>query len=201
MIGSNLELFVGAMFCGKSRELVKAYREAEKKNIEVVAFKPSSDKDRYGSGSKIKSKDDGYEVPAILIDQNMPDQILQYVEYNPLKKMVVIDEGSFYPKQEFIDLITSLTDRGIKVVVGGLTHFATREPWGAMTELAQVKGVKVTQLYSRCDGESGECKNGAVWSYRKIEEHANFVVGSEELYGACCDQHYINLHKGNIWEG
>ncbi len=201
MIGSNLELFVGAMFCGKSRELVKAYREAEKKNIGVVAFKPSSDQARYGSGSKIKSKDDGYEVPAILIDQNRPELILQTISELADLGMVVIDEGSFYPKLEFIKLISNLTDRGIKVVVGGLTHFASREPWGAMKELALVKGVKVTQLYSRCDGELGACKNGAVWSYRKVGEQANFVVGSEELYGACCDEHYPLLHKGNIWEG
>lgn len=201
MNGSNLELFVGAMFCGKSRELVKAYREAEKKNIGVAAFKPSSDKDRYGSGSKIKSKEDGYEVPAILIDQNKPDQILQYISELVDLGMVVIDEGSFYPKQEFIKLISDLTDRGIKVVVGGLTHYASREPWGAMTELTMVEGVKVTQLYSRCDGDHGECKNGAVWSYRKLEEQANFVVGSDELYGACCELHYKTLHKGSVWEG
>lgn len=201
MRGENLTLYIGPMFCEKSKHLVMEYRRAVALGERVVAFKPGVDSGRYKSGAYIQSKEEEYRAPARLIDHRSPEIILEYVEQEGGVQKVIIDEGSFYPTEQFVAVVAELTDRGIKVIVGGLTHFSTKEPWGALLGLTKVEGARVHLLHSRCDGESGKCKEGAVWSYEKVPKKDQLTVGDGGIYGACCQQHYNDLHKGEVWQG
>lgn len=199
MRGINLTLYIGPMFCEKSKHLVKEYRQAIVAEEQVLAFKPGVDRGRYGQGAYIQSKEREYQAPARLVDHNNPQAIVHYLKKKSGVTKVIIDEGSFYPAQQLVEVVSELTERGIKTVIGGLTHYSTREPWGAMLQLAKVDGVKVMRLFSRCDGENGRCVQPAIWSYEKVPKQQQLTVGDGEIYGACCEDHYGVLHQGEVW--
>lgn len=188
MNGQLVTVYRGPMFSGKTKRLVLEYGSGEG----VVVFRPAIDS-RYGDDDRIYSFD-GQSVPAILIDHSSPDQIVKMVDTLPSTTKVIVDEVSFFPTKEFIYAVGDLTDKGIKVVVGGLDYDANQNPWGPVLELVKMPGIKDVKLVSRCEWEVDECIIDAEWSFRKKPVKAILAVGGKGLYGAACTKHHVRLH-------
>ena len=178
------------MFSGKTAKLVEEYGDGKG----VLAFRPDIDK-RYGDEARIYSKIKGINCPAVLISYKDPGVILRIVNESKQEiQRIIVDEVSFFEITVFLKVVEQLTERGVRIVVGGLDYDANRIPWGPTLALTGIPGVEEIVLTSRCDGEEGLCPEEAIWSYRKVANQKRLVVKGEEMYGAACEKHYLELH-------
>lgn len=183
-----VKVYRGPMFSGKSARLVEEYGDG----VGIMAFRPQID-NRYGTGKRIYSKT-GASAVATFVDHRRPLEILRRALLASSLKKIIIDEISFFPTEDFLTLVSSLTELGLEVVLGGLDYDAQQIEWGPALSLVRAKGVTDIVLTARCDGDRGECRTPAVWSYRKVPSGKRLVVEGEAMYGATCDTHYPLLH-------
>ena len=175
-----IEVICGVMFSGKSEELIRRVRRAiiAKKKIQV--FKSHLD-ERY-SGIYQVSSHDGRTVSAVPVDT--PEQIAQQVE--PDTQVVAIDEAQFLDAG-IVELVTTLANRGVRVIVAGTDSDFRGEPFGAMPQLLAVAEV-VDKLHAICV----VCGNPASRNQRLIGgkparyDSPTIMVGSTESYEARC---------------
>ena len=175
-----IEVICGVMFSGKSEELIRRVRRAIIAKKKVQVFKSHLD-ERY-AGIYAISSHDGRTVEAIPIDT--PEQISRLVE--PDTQVVAIDEAQFL-NDSIVELVTSLANRGTRVIVAGTDCDFRGEPFGAMPQLLAVAEV-VDKLHAICV----ICGNAASRNQRLIAgrparyDSPTIMVGSIEAYEARC---------------
>jgi thymidine kinase len=175
-----IEVICGVMFSGKSEELIRRVRRAIIAKRKIQVFKSHLD-ERY-SGIYQVSSHDGRTVSAVPVDT--PDQIAQQVE--PDTQVVAIDEAQFLDAG-IVELVTSLANRGVRVIVAGTDSDFRGEPFGAMPQLLAVAEV-VDKLHAICV----VCGNPASRNQRLIGgkparyDSPTIMVGSTESYEARC---------------
>src|SRR3954469_2454145 len=168
------------MFSGKSEELIRRVRRAIIARRTIQVFKSHLD-ERYAGIYHISSHD-GRNVEAIPIDT--PEQIARHVA--PTTQVVAIDEAQFLTPS-IVPLVTSLADRGIRVIVAGTDTDFRGEPFGAMPQLLAVAEV-VDKLHAICM----QCGSPASRNQRLIAglparyDSPTIMVGSAETYEARC---------------
>jgi thymidine kinase len=175
-----IEVICGVMFSGKSEELIRRVRRAiiAKKRIQV--FKSHLD-ERYAGIYQVSSHD-GRTVNAEPVDTT--EQIARLLL--PDTQVVAIDEAQFLDAG-IVDLVTSLANRGLRVIVAGTDTDFRGEPFGAMPQLLTVAEV-VDKLHAICV----VCGNPASRNQRLIEgkparyDSPTIMVGSAESYEARC---------------
>lgn len=179
-----LEVVCGSMFCGKTEELIRRLRRAQIAKQKIQVFKPAIDS-RYAY-LKVTSHA-GTDVDAQPI-QNAA-QILELLE--PGTNVVGIDEAQFLD-DGIVQVVETLADRGLRVIVAGLDLNFRGEPFGSMPVL-MAKAEKVDKLTAICM----VCGEAATRTQRLINnEPARYdddiiVVGAEEMYEARCRKHHI----------
>jgi thymidine kinase len=175
-----IEVICGVMFSGKSEELIRRVRRAiiAKKKIQV--FKSHLD-ERYAGIYQVSSHD-GRTVNAEPVDTT--EQIARLLL--PDTQVVAIDEAQFLDVG-VVDLVTSLANRGLRVIVAGTDTDFRGEPFGAMPQLLTVAEV-VDKLHAICV----VCGNPASRNQRLIGgkparyDSPTIMVGSTESYEARC---------------
>ena len=175
-----IEVICGVMFSGKSEELIRRVRRAiiAKKRIQV--FKSHLD-ERYAGIYQVSSHD-GRTVNAEPVDTT--EQIARLML--PDTQVVAIDEAQFLDAG-IVQLVTSLANRGLRVIVAGTDTDFRGEPFGAMPQLLTVAEV-VDKLHAICV----VCGNPASRNQRLIEskparyDSPTIMVGSAESYEARC---------------
>jgi len=175
-----IEVICGVMFSGKSEELIRRVRRAiiAKKRIQV--FKSHLD-ERYAGIYQVSSHD-GRTVNAEPVDTT--EQIARLML--PDTQVVAIDEAQFLDSG-IVDLVTSLANRGLRVIVAGTDTDFRGEPFGAMPQLLTVAEV-VDKLHAICV----VCGNPASRNQRLIGgkparyDSPTIMVGSTESYEARC---------------
>jgi thymidine kinase len=178
--GGWIEVICGVMFSGKSEELIRRVRRAIIARKKVQVFKSHLD-ERY-SGIYQVSSHDGRTVEAVPIDT--PEQIARSIE--PDTQVVAIDEAQFLDAS-IVELVTSLANRGIRVIVAGTDSDFRGEPFGPMPQLLAVAEV-VDKLHAICV----ICGNPASRNQRLIAgrparyDSPTIMVGSTESYEARC---------------
>jgi thymidine kinase len=178
--GGWVEVICGVMFSGKSEELIRRVRRAIIARKKVQVFKSHLD-ERY-SGIYHVSSHDGRTVEAVPVDT--PEQIARLIEADT--QVVAIDEAQFLDGS-IVDLVTSLANRGIRVIVAGTDSDFRGEPFGAMPQLLAVAEV-VDKLHAICV----ICGNPASRNQRLIAgkparyDSPTIMVGSVESYEARC---------------
>ncbi len=168
------------MFSGKSEELIRRVRRAiiAKKKIQV--FKSHLD-ERYAGIYQVSSHD-GRTVNAEPVDTT--EQIARLVQ--PDTQVVAIDEAQFLDVG-IVDLVTSLANHGVRVIVAGTDTDFRGEPFGAMPQLLTIAEV-VDKLHAICV----VCGNPASRNQRLIGgrparyDSPTIMVGSTESYEARC---------------
>lgn len=179
----SVEVVCGSMFCGKTDELIRRLRRATIAKQKVQVFKPSID-DRY-TVEKVTSHAGSQFDATPVVDSKT---ILKKLDAETT--VVGIDEAQFFD-EGIADLVETLADRGLRVIVAGLDMNFKGEPFGCMPEL-MARAERVDKLQAICM----VCGEPASRTQRLVNgKPANYndpiiIVGASELYEARCRCHH-----------
>ncbi len=179
----SVEVICGSMFCGKTEELIRRLRRARIAKQQVQVFKPVID-NRYDL-KKVTSHS-GLDVDA----QPVKSSEDIFGELDPSTTVVGVDEVQFFDPG-IIDVVETLAERGVRVIVTGLDMDFRGEPFGCMPDI-MARAEKVEKLQAICM----VCGGPASRTQRLVNgEPAHYdepivLVGAQEFYEARCRQHH-----------
>ncbi len=180
----KVEVITGSMFCGKTDELIRRLRRAKIAKQKVQVFKPSTDV-RY-TLQKVTSHA-GTEFDATPV--KMAEDIIKRLDSDTT--VVGIDEAQFFDER-ISEIVQTLADRKVRVIVAGLDTDFRGEPFGSMPVL-MAQAERVDKLQAICM----VCGRPASRTQRLIDgKPAHFdepvvVIGASELYEARCREHHF----------
>ena len=176
----SIEVVTGVMFSGKSEELIRRVRRALIASRRVQLFKSHLD-DRYGGAFQISSHD------GRRIDAQPVSNALQVAEkVRPDTQVVAIDEAQFLD-DGICEVVESLADAGMRVIVAGTDMDFRGEPFGPMGPLL-ARAERIDKLSAICV----VCGDAATRNQRLIDgkpapaEGRTIQVGGAESYEARC---------------
>lgn len=171
-----IEVICGSMFSGKTEELIRRLKRARIANLKVEIFKPAADT-RYDE-VKIVSHDTN-AIHSTPIDNSQKLLLLaQNVD------VVGVDEAQFFDS-EIANVCDELAFRGVRVIVAGLDMDFQGRPFGQMPFLL-AKADYITKLHAICV----QCGNIANYSYRKIPNEDQVMLGEKDVYEPRCRRCY-----------
>ncbi|RPD50705.1 thymidine kinase [Paracnuella aquatica] len=172
-----IEVICGSMFSGKTEELIRRLKRARIANLKVEIFKPATDT-RYDV-VKIVSHDTN-AIHSTPVDNSQKLLLLaQDVD------VVGIDEAQFFDG-EIANVCDELAFRGVRVIVAGLDMDFQGNPFGQMPNLL-AKADFITKLHAICV----QCGNIANYSYRKIPNEDQVMLGEKDVYEPRCRRCYV----------
>ena len=121
----SLETIVGAMFAGKTSELLKRILWANHQNKKIVVIKPSID-DRYSESKIITHNDLSHDCFSM---KNWDDVKKEYTFDKNKIDMVFLDEIQFLDTNDTLQNIELILNEGIDVVCAGLDQDSRGKPW------------------------------------------------------------------------
>jgi thymidine kinase len=168
----SIEVICGSMFSGKTEELIRRLKRAEIAKLKVEIFKPKTD---------IR-----YDVTAVVSHdlnsvQSTPVENASAILFlNAETQVVGIDEAQFFD-EDLPDVCNKLAAKGIRVIVAGLDMDFTGKPFGPMPALMSIAEM-VTKVHAVCVC----CGSPAMYSYRKVSNDAQVMLGEKESYEPRC---------------
>lgn len=171
-----IEVICGSMFSGKTEELIRRLKRVKIANQKVEIFKPAIDI-RYDE-VKIVSHDTN-TIQSTPID-NSQKILLMANEVD----VIGIDEAQFFD-EEIANVCDELAYKGIRVIVAGLDMDYLGKPFGQMPFI-MAKADYVTKLHAICM----QCGNIANYSYRKIPNEDQVMLGATDAYEPRCRKCY-----------
>ncbi len=172
----SIEVICGSMFSGKTEELIRRLKRVKIANQKVEIFKPAIDI-RYDE-VKIVSHD-ASAIQSTPID-NSQKILLMASDVD----VIGIDEAQFFD-EEIANVCDELAFRGIRVIVAGLDMDYLGKPFGQMPFI-MAKADYVTKLHAICM----QCGNIANYSYRKIPNEDQVMLGATDAYEPRCRKCY-----------
>ncbi len=175
----SVEVITGSMFCGKTEELIRRLRRATIAKQKVMVFKPVID-ERYAFNKVTSHSGADYEAIPI----NHSSEVFEFLTDDI--NVVGVDEAQFFD-DGIVDVVQSLADRGVRVIVTGLDTDFRGEPFACMPTMI-VKADKVDKLEAICI----QCGEPATRTQRLVNgSPANYhdpivIVGAAEMYEARC---------------
>ena len=177
----NLETIVGAMFAGKTSELLKRILWAKHQNKKIVVIKPSID-NRYSSQKIITHNDLSHECFAM----TSWTDTLEHFKFNKDNVDVVfLDEIQFMDTSETLSNIEIILNSGIDVVCAGLDQDSRGRPWETSSMVLGLSD-KIIKIYGFCN----VCGMEATKTYRKTEGGERTQVGAANIYEPRCLKHW-----------
>lgn len=179
----SIEVITGSMFSGKTDELIRRLRRATIARQKVQVFKPAID-NRYIVEKVTSHAGNHYDAVPI---QNS-SEIISNLDADTT--VVAIDEAQFLD-DNIMDIVQTLADKGLRVIIAGLDTDFRGEPFGPMPIL-MAQAERVDKLHAICMvcGESASrtqrLVNGAPARY----DDPVVIVGASELYEARCRHHH-----------
>jgi thymidine kinase len=171
-----IEVICGSMFSGKTEELIRRLKRVMIANLRVEIFKPVTDV-RFDE-IKIVSHDTN-AIHSTPVDNSQKILLLaQNVD------VVGIDEAQFFDP-EITNVCDELAFNGIRVIVAGLDMDFTGKAFGPMPYL-MAKADYVTKLHAICV----KCGHIANYSYRKIPNGDQIMLGEKNVYEPRCRRCY-----------
>ncbi|MFC0771703.1 thymidine kinase [Terrimonas alba] len=173
-----IEVICGSMFSGKTEELIRRLKRVKIANLKVEIFKPALDT-RYDEVRIISH--DTNEIQSTPIDNSQKILLLaQDVD------VIGIDEAQFFDN-ELPNVCDQLAYRGMRVIVAGLDMDYTGKPFGQMPFI-MAKADYVTKLHAICV----KCGHIANYSYRKIPNEDQVMLGAKDVYEPRCRKCYMD---------
>ena len=177
----NLETIVGAMFAGKTSELLKRILWAKHQNKKIVVIKPSID-DRYSNMKIITHNDLSHECyPMIDWSTTLKDFTFKKNEVD----IVFLDEIQFMETNETLENVEIILSEGIDVVCAGLDQDSRGKPWETSSMLLGLSD-KIVKIYGFCN----VCGLEATKTFRKTEGGSRTQVGAANIYEPRCLKHW-----------
>jgi thymidine kinase len=168
-----VEVIAGSMFSGKSEELIRRVRRAQIAKQTVQIFKPTVDA-RYDANHIVSHS-----------DMKMPSEVVASAEdilvrVAPETEVVGIDEGQFFTG-DLVEVVATLANRGVRVIVAGLDQDYLGRPFEPMPQLMAVAEY-VDKMLAICM----QCGAPANRSQRLVAARDRVVVGGADEYEARC---------------
>ncbi|MCX6055575.1 MAG: thymidine kinase [Chloroflexi bacterium] len=179
----SVEVICGSMFCGKTDELIRRLRRATIAKQKVQVFKPAID-DRYHVEKVTSHAGSDFDASPI---QKAID-ILSRLEADTT--VVGIDEAQFFDDQ-IVEIVDSLAERGLRVIVAGLDQNFKGEPFACMPVLmALAEQVSKLQAICMVCGEPASRTQRLVNGKPARYDDPIIIVGASEMYEARCRLHH-----------
>ena len=164
------------MFAGKTEHMIARLRQAVTEGRNVKAFKHSID-NRYDPDHLVTHRRDQFDAVRVPSADAIPP-LCDGVGF------VAIDEGHFF-KMALIAVVRALLDRGISVIVAGISHDAWGRPFEPMPQLVELADEVVT-LESPCR----VCGKPAPYTQRLTPINTLHMVGGLDDYEPRCREHF-----------
>ena len=177
----KLETIVGAMFAGKTSELLKRILWAEHQGKKILVIKPIID-NRYSEKLISTHNDLSHQCFPM---KNWADVKLNFIVDKNNFDMLFLDEIQFMNSKETIDNVENFLSSGIDVVCSGLDQDSRGKPWETSSFLLGLAD-KITKIYGFCN----VCGLEATKTYRKIEGGDRTKVGAADVYEPRCLKHW-----------
>jgi len=173
----TIEVICGAMFSGKTEELIRRLKRARIARLHILLFKPTID-NRYHSDDIVSHDQSRIEAKPV----RHSDEILRLLaDSAPINVDVVgIDEAQFFD-EGIVDVARKLSAMGLRVVVAGLDMDYLGLPFGPMPALMAV-AEQVTKLHPVCM----VCGGTASHSFRIVPQRSQLMLGEKESYEPRC---------------
>jgi thymidine kinase len=168
-----VEVITGSMFSGKSEELIRRVRRAQIARQKVQLFKPRVDS-RYDDDQIVSHSD--MKMPSLVVASAR--EILERLD--GATEVVGIDEGQFFDAA-LVDVVNSLADRGLRVIVAGLDQDFRGRPFEPMPQL-----LAIAEYVDKTLAICMQCGAPANRSQRLIPDTHRVVVGGSDQYEARC---------------
>ena len=177
----TLETIVGAMFAGKTSELLKRILWAKHQKKKIIVIKPVID-NRYSQNKIITHNDLSHDCFAM---QNW-NHVNESFEFNDKNfDVVFLDEIQFMAMPETISNIELILDQGIDVVCAGLDQDSRGKPWETSSMVLGLSD-KILKIYGFCN----VCGMEATKTYRKTSGGERTQVGAANIYEPRCLKHW-----------
>jgi thymidine kinase len=170
-----IEVICGSMFSGKTEELIRRVRRAMLGRLAVQVFKPKIDT-RYDATRVVSHS--AMTVEAEVVET--ADEIAKGVR--PETQVVGIDEAQFFATG-LVEVVQSLADRGVRVIVAGLDQDYRGRPFEPVPQL-----LAIAEEITKCLAVCAKCGEPANRSQRlaRAQSDARVVVGAADSYEARC---------------
>ncbi len=177
----SLETIVGAMFAGKTSELLKRILWAEHQGKKILVIKPKID-NRYSEGLISTHNDLSHECFPM---SNWLEVKNKFNLDNKNYDVIFLDEIQFMDSKETISSVEEFLNNGVDVVCSGLDQDSRGKPWETSSLLLGLAD-KITKIYGFCN----VCGIEATKTYRKVEGGERTHVGSADIYEPRCLKHW-----------
>ena len=177
----TLETIVGAMFAGKTSELLKRILWAEHQNNKILVLKPKID-DRYAAKEIITHNNLSHSCYTM---SSWPEVNKEFKITKKKYDILFLDEVQFMKPDETIYNVEKILNEGIDVVCAGLDLDSRGNPWETSSFLLGLSD-KITKIYGFCN----VCGLEATKTYRKIQGGERTVVGAADIYEPRCLKHW-----------
>ena len=180
-VRGSIEVICGAMFSGKTEELLRRLRRAKIAGLRVEIFKPTIDV-RYDESAVVSH--DRNTIASTPID-NSSNLLLLASDVD----VIGIDEAQFFDER-LPDVVEQLADQGIRVIIAGLDMDFKRQPFGPMAHLCAIAD-SVDKIPAICVG----CGSWANYSYRLVSGDQQVMLGEAKEYQPLCRTCYLKYLK------
>ena len=177
----TLETIVGAMFAGKTSELLKRILWAKHQNKKILVIKPSID-NRYSEKLIITHNNLSHECFTM---NNWEETNSNFQLTKKYYDVVFLDEIQFMEPTKTIENVELMLNSGIDVVCAGLDQDSRGKPWETSSFLLGLSD-KITKIYGFCN----VCGFEATKTYRKIKGGDRTHVGAANIYEPRCLKHW-----------
>ena len=177
----KLETIVGAMFAGKTSELLKRILWAKHQAKKIIVIKPIID-NRYDEKKIITHNDLSHKC----FSMKNWDHVNNNFKFNKdLVDVVFLDEIQFMTTNETLENVEKILNSGIDVISAGLDQDSRGRPWETSSMLLGLSD-KIIKIYGFCN----VCGMEATKTYRKTEGGGRTQVGAADIYEPRCLKHW-----------
>ena len=177
----KLETIVGAMFAGKTSELLKRILWAKHQSKKIIVIKPIID-NRYDQEKIITHNDLSHDCFSMKNWKHVNDNF----KFNrDIVDVLFLDEIQFMSTDETLENVETILNNGIDVVCSGLDQDSRGRPWETSSMLLGLSD-KIIKIYGFCN----VCGMEATKTYRKTEGGERTQVGAADIYEPRCLKHW-----------
>ena len=177
----NLETIVGAMFAGKTSELLKRILWAKHQNKKIIVIKPSID-NRYSNQKIITHNDLSHDCYSMV---SWETALKNFKFEKNIVDVLFLDEIQFMDTSDTLNNVDNILNKGIDVVCAGLDQDSRGKPWETSSMLLGLSD-KIVKIYGFCN----VCGVEATKTYRKTEGGERTQVGAANIYEPRCLKHW-----------
>ena len=169
-----IEVICGSMFSGKTEELIRRLKRAQFANQKIAIFKPTID-NRYSDVDVVSH--DLHSITSTPVDA--PVKMLGIADD---VQVVGVDEAQFFD-DSIVEVVQTLANRGVRVIIAGLDTDFLGKPFGPMPSLMAI-AEDVQKVHAICV----KCGALANHSHRLSASTKLVELGEKDVYEPLCRQ-------------